>query len=240
MRLPQGYVEHDQGSLRVIAPRLELDEMVGLLTGPVRDLGRAGEARTETALGRGGTRRFVLPGGKAVYVRKYLRGGFVRHFARDRYLRRPPRPIRELVITEHARAAGCPVPTVLAACVEEAGLFYRGWLVTAAIEPAVTLFRALDEAVDEQATVVLLEAAGRSARVLHAAGIYHPDLTGDNMLVRDDGSVSVVDLDRAFVGRPDSARLAGRGLDRLWRSLVKGQAFDTADQRRWLELGYRG
>ena len=74
MKLPEGYVEFDGGTVRVVAARLELDEMGALLTGTERD--RAAQAPAEA--GRGATRRLVLPGGKAVYLRKYLRGGMVR------------------------------------------------------------------------------------------------------------------------------------------------------------------
>ena len=144
------------------------------------------------------------------------------------------------MVTEYARAAGCPVPTVVAVCVEEAGLFYRGWIVTSAIEPAVSLFSALDHAADEQAKAPLLAAAGRSVSGLHAAGVYHPDLTGDNLLVGEDGVVSVLDFDRAFVANPNLRRLGQRGLDRLWRSLAKHDKSASDQQRRWLEGGYRG
>ncbi|SVC73285.1 uncharacterized protein METZ01_LOCUS326139, partial [marine metagenome] len=239
VKLPHGYVERRQGSLRVIARPPELDEMAALLAGPARSLAQHSEGQ-EDGLGRGATRRFLLPGGGAVYVRKYLRGGMVRHFNRDRYLRRPPRPVRELIVTEQARVAGCSVPAVMAACVEAAGLFYRGWLVTRAIEPALTLFAALDAAPDRQERGAILEAAGVAARSLHSAGVYHPDLTGDNLLVGPGNAVSVIDLDRAFTGRAGSSRLAERGLARLWRSLEKGGGAMADEERRWLERGYRG
>ncbi len=85
--------------------------------------------------GRGGARRVVLADGDVVYLRKCLRGGLVRHLVRDIYLRTlgPPRPLRELLATETARAAGCRAPTVRAACVEKAGPFYRGWVITCAV-----------------------------------------------------------------------------------------------------------
>src|SRR5689334_24362497 len=104
-------------------------EMSALLDA-VRAGGGGGE---RIGTGRGGARRIALRGGKVVYVRKYLRGGFVRHFVRDLYLLRPPRPVLELVATETARAAGCRVPIVHAIAIEEKGPFYRGWIVTSAI-----------------------------------------------------------------------------------------------------------
>ena len=89
--LPEGYEDLDRGSVRVVAARLDLEEMTGLLCGADRD-----EAGEVVSGGRGGTRRVVLPGGRAVYVRHYLRGGMMRFLSRDLYLARPARPLREL------------------------------------------------------------------------------------------------------------------------------------------------
>lgn len=235
--LPEGYVDLDRGRWRVIAARLELTEMTALL-----DAARAGTLGGEdVASGRGGARRLVLRGGKVVYVRRYLRGGLMRFLVRDLYLLRPPRPIRELEATETARAAGCRVPIVHAVAVEERGPFYRGWIVTSAIEGSksyIDVFAAGDEA----ARGALLQAAGNAVRGLHDAGVYHPDLNGHNLLIDDEGEVAVIDFDRAVVAAPGIHRLAERNRDRLWRSLVKlmnarGETLAEAE-RRWMERGY--
>jgi tRNA A-37 threonylcarbamoyl transferase component Bud32 len=236
--LPAGYVDYDRGWLRVIASRLELEEMVALLTGPERDA----VADVPGGEGRGGARRVVLPGGKAVYLRKYLRGGLPRHFVKDLFLLRPPRPLRELVVTEAARAAGCPVPTVLAVCIEDAGPCYRGWIVTEAIDGARPLIDVYLEA-DAAEQGRLLAEAGRAIRSLHDAGVYHVDLTGHNVLVVGEGEIRIVDFDRALVGRPNLERRARRGLDRFWRSLRKLCRLAAVElpeeRRRAIEEGYR-
>lgn len=206
------------------------------------DAVRAGTAGgEEVTSGRGGARRLVLRGGKVVFIRKYLRGGLVRHFVRDLYLLRPPRPVRELMATETARAAGCRVPIVHAIAVEESGPFYRGWIVTSAIEGArayIDVFAAGDEA----ARGVLLAAAGSAIRNLHDAGVYHPDLNGHNLLIDADGEVAVIDFDRAVLAAPGRYRLAEKGRDRFWRSLRKlttARGFEVGEtERRWLERGY--
>jgi len=212
--------------------------MVALLTGAQREVRDEG-----TEGGRGGTRRIVLPGGKAVYLRQYMRGGMVRHLIRDRYLLRPPRPIRELVVTEHARACGCPVPSVEAVCVEDAGIFYRGWIVTSAIEPASRLavrFPAADKSVGDR----LLRTAGAAIRSLHDAGVYHVDLNCDNLLVDDVGNIVIIDFDRAYISRPNIPLSSEKGLNRFWRSLAKHCRRRSTplspQRRRWLERGYRG
>jgi hypothetical protein len=212
-RFPAGFADIDDGRFRVIAPRLLLDEMAALLSGAERD-------RPAEGLGRGGTRRIVLAGGKAVYCRKYLRGGFARHFTRDLFLLRPERPIHELIVTETARAAGCLVPAVLACAVENVGPFYRGWLVTEAIEPARTLIDALG-ATSAGDRAPVLDAVRKAVESLHRIGVYHVDLTGHNVLIRDDLRPAILDLDRARLAAPSSPARAARSFARLRRSLAK-------------------
>jgi tRNA A-37 threonylcarbamoyl transferase component Bud32 len=237
--LPAGFVARDRGKFRVIAPHLELDEMETLLAAA-----RSGvPGGTALEGGRGGARKLRLPGGKQVFLRKYLRGGFPSRFITDLFLLRPERPFRELVVTESARAAGCPVPTVLAVSVEDVGPFYRGWIVTEAIEPVRPL---IDVWLDPAAAAdrsELLGRVGRAIRSLHDAGVYHVDLTGHNIIVRENGEPVILDFDRGFFAPAGMARHAQRGLDRLWRSMTKlskkaGRPLDD-EARRWLDRGYR-
>jgi 3-deoxy-D-manno-octulosonic acid kinase len=238
VHLPSGYVDYDRGNFRVIAPRWELDEMVALLTGPERDR----PSESEVHGGRGWARRVVLPGGTAVFLRKYLRGGFPRLLVRDLFILRPERPIRELVVTEAARAAGCPVPHVLAVAIEEALIGYRGWIVTEALDGVRPLIDVYTER-DERGRVALLKEVGTAIRKLHAAGIYHVDLTGYNVLVDATDRISFVDFDRSFQAVPDSGRWARAGRHRFWRSMAKLTAARSvalpAASIEWLAEGYR-
>ncbi len=191
--------------------------------------------------GRGCAYRVELAGGRVVWVRKYLRGGFMRYLVRDLYLLRPPRPLRELVVTEAARAAGCRVPTVHAVCIEEAGPCYRGWIVTSAIEPAEAFIERYLRASEERRE--LMSAAGAAIAGLHRAGVYHVDLTGHNLLIDDAGEVHVIDFDRAVHRELPSPKLAESGLRRFMRSMAKLCASRQdelhADARQWLDAGYR-
>jgi hypothetical protein len=213
LQLPAGFVDRDHGRLRVIATRLAFDEMARLLADPARH-------GTTVSGGRGGVRRVVLPGGQAVYCRRYLRGGFARHVVRDLYLLRPERPIAELLVTETARAAGCSVAPVLACAVEDVGPFYRGWIVTEEVAGARSLVEALreGEASKRQAT---LARVGEALAELYRIGIYHVDLTGHNVLVRADGEPVIIDFDRARTAAPSSAVRMRSSLGRFRRSLDK-------------------
>lgn len=230
LRLPAGFVDADTGRFRVIAPRLSLEEMSALLRGRERD------ALPPAPGGRGGTRRITLPGGKVVYCRKYLRGGCMRHFNSDLFLLRPERPFRELVVTEAARAAGCSVPAVLACAIEEAGPFYRGWIVTEAVAHARPLIEVLGES-SAAGRGPLLDAVRAEIDKLHAAGIDHVDLTGQNVLIVPPARPVIIDFDRATCGTPVSARRRAGGLARLRRSLAKlsaakGLALEASEWRR--------
>jgi 3-deoxy-D-manno-octulosonic acid kinase len=235
VRLPPGYIDYDRVDYRIIAPRLALDEMVALLRGPARDR----EPDASTYGGRGATRRVVLPGGRAVFVRKYVRGGFARHVLRDLYVMYPERPIRELIVTETARAAGCPVPQVLAVCVDYSVIGYRGSIVTEAIEGARPLIDVYAER-DPAGRPALLSAVGNAIAGLHAAGVYHVDLNAHNVLVGPAERVSFVDFDRAFLGPPADAARADAARRRLWRSIEKlagerGLAL-APEGRQWLGM----
>lgn len=212
--------------------------MVALLSGPERD--RPAEAPVHG--GRGWARRVVLPGGKAVFLRKYLRGGLPRLFVRDLFILRPERPVRELIVTEAARAAGCPVPQVLAVAIEEALIGYRGWIVTEALEGVRPLIDVYAER-DERERVTLMNTVGAAIRRLHGAGIYHVDLTGYNVLVDGSDRVLFVDFDRSFQAAPDTGRWARAGRHRFWRSMAKltaerGVVLPAASIE-WVAEGYR-
>lgn len=211
--LPAGFVDRDHGRLRVIATRLAFDEMARLLSDPEKH-GRAVEG------GRGGVRRVVLPGGQAVYCRRYLRGGLARHVVRDLYVLRPERPIAELIVSETARAAGCSVAPVLACAVEDVGPCYRGWIVTEEVAGARPLIDFLKVAEPADRLTVLGD-VGAAIGALHRIGVYHVDLTGHNVLVKRDGAPVVIDFDRARTGRPGVASHTARGLARFKRSLDK-------------------
>ncbi len=197
----------------MIAARLAFDEMARLLADPARH-------GTTVSGGRGGVRRVVLPGGQAVYCRRYLRGGLVRHVVRDLYLLRPERPIAELIVTETARAAGCPVAPVLACAVEDVGPFYRGWIVTEEVGGARSLVDVLAES-DSATRAAILARVGDALADLYRIGVYHVDLTGHNVLVRPDGQPVVIDFDRARTAVPSSAARSRASLRRFRRSLDK-------------------
>ena len=95
------------------------------------DNDRAGALADSRYHGRGVLRSIVLPDGDMALIRAYRHGGFFRNVATTWFFTWPPRPFRELAVTEELRRRGLRTVEVCAACVSRpAGPFYRGWLIT--------------------------------------------------------------------------------------------------------------
>jgi len=177
--------------------------------------------------GREPIRAVTLAAGETALIRTYHHGGIFRLFTRRTFFTWPPRPFRELAITEELRRRGIPTVTVCGACVEPVwGPFYRGWLATRRLDGADDLWTALTGSfVKEAGMENVWRAVADSVGRLHREGVYHTDLNLKNILVRReaDGVKSyIIDFDRAvlFLGRVPP-RLAERNLDRLLRSVCK-------------------
>jgi len=166
--------------------------------------------------GRGEALGVDGPTGPAV-LRRYLRGGLVRHFNRSRFLYtglERTRPWREWQLTRELWLAGLPVPQALAAAVERYGPMYQGALLTARIEGARTL--------SETATDLGTADWRRLGALLSdfaEAGLVHPDLNAGNVLIDQRDAFWLIDFDRATLSDRQGPKQAM--LKRLLRSLNK-------------------
>jgi len=181
---------------------------------------------TNLSGGRGGVHRVVLSERGTAIVRPYRRGGAVRHFVRDLYWHRPPRPLVELICTETARQRGVPTVEVLGAGVEwlSCGL-YRGAFVTREAEGFVNLWEWLRSKPTGAGREAVITAVAQTIARMHEAGIAHADLNLTNILVRvakNSPAVLLIDFDKArvFPSRLPPRRCE-RNLQRLHRSLNK-------------------
>lgn len=186
-----------------------------------------GDVRECDFHGRAAIRAKKLPDGETALIRSYRHGGFFRALTGEWFFTWPPRPFRELTITEELRRRGLRTVEVYAACVSRAsGPFYRGWLVTRQLRGAEDLWSALRSGfVGKVGLDVALRAVAESVRAMHREGVYHDDLNLKNILLRaeDNGVVSyIIDFDKAklFLGHlpPELSR---KNLDRLLRSARK-------------------
>jgi 3-deoxy-D-manno-octulosonic acid kinase len=201
-------VEHDG---RVALVRHEYaDTMVGLFFGP----GIAHEVAKQS--GRGAVYTFDLPDGKGI-LRPYRRGGLLAKFREDRYWR-SNRPLKELVILEHAYRHELPVPQPLGVLWEQHGQSFTGAIATRFLSGATLQDWAENHTAEEELPV--LHQCGEAIRDMHHAGIYHADLQIRNIIVGN-GGVYLIDFDKA--GRIDASADVprARNLLRLRRSIEK-------------------
>lgn len=167
--------------------------------------------------GRGQALAVDSPLGEAV-LRVYHRGGMVRHISRSNYLftgADRTRPYAEWRVTRRLYDAGLPVPEPLAAAFERHGPIYRGALLTRRIPDAEPLPKAAARMASED-WKNLGDMLGKAAR----AGLRHPDLNANNILLDTDGKFWLLDFDRAWIAENkfDPGPMIGR-LERSMRKL---------------------
>lgn len=166
--------------------------------------------------GRGQALAVDSPLGQAV-LRVYHRGGMVRHLSASSYVYTGAdrtRPFAEWRVNRRLLEAGLPVPEPLAAAFERHGPFYRGALLTRRIPAAAPL----PEAAGRMASAdwkKLGKMLGRAA----GAGLRHPDLNANNILMDTNGKFWLLDFDRAWIA--DNVFDPGPMIGRLQRSMRK-------------------
>lgn len=194
---------------------------------------RQRNALRELSGGRGGVLVVDTPVGEAV-LRHYHRGGSVARLMGDRFLwtgRERARSIREFRLLQQLQSMGLPAPVPLGGAWTRDGIHYRADLITACISSTETLAAMLPERVEDLA---LAAAVGRCIRRFHVHGVWHADLNAHNILVADDGQVSLIDFDRGRLRQPQSGWWQAN-LQRLHRSLCKISGCRADDPPAWLQ-----
>lgn len=177
--------------------------------------------------GREALRFFHLENGESALVRAYKHGGLFRWFTGNFFFTWPPRPFKELAITEEARRRGISTLEIYGVWVKRVwGPFYQGWLVTRELKGAHNLWNALQANLKQDARLpLLLRAVAGNVRQMHRKGIYHRDLNLRNILVQwGSGTVQtyIIDFDRAkMFSQQVPATKAQKNLNRLLRSICK-------------------
>ena len=176
--------------------------------------------------GRGIVQRVPFDAQGPAIVRRYQRGGLVRHFVHDRYWDRPPRPFAELCTTVTAGERGVPTVEVLGAGVEWRSFgLYRGILITREAPGFLNWREWLHTKPPVEERRIVTDTVLQTINAMHESGISHADLNLTNILVRHDSGrrqVLIIDFDRARIfpaPLPSSHRK--RNFARLRRSLVK-------------------
>lgn len=183
--------------------------------------------------GRGTTVSISIDAQSRAVIRRYRRGGLVRHFLTDIYWGYRTRPFKELHSLTQARKRGVPTVEVLGAGVERLSRgFYRGVLITREAEGYVNLAQWLDQNKALQNRLDTCEQVLETVRLMHDKGIYHPDLNVSNVLVSQKNltpKVMLLDFDRARIyTNPVRRTLRKRSIKRFQRSINK---FDPEGKR---------
>lgn len=189
-----------------------------------------------------GTAHFLQASASEQWVLRHgMRGGAVARLSRDAYVwlgAARCRTFREWRLLHDLYRRGLPVPRPVAARAVRAGALYRCDLITVRVAAA----RPLAEHLREQALgEVSWRAIGATIARFHIAGVYHHDLNARNILLDEQGGVTLIDFDKSRLRTP--GRWCARNLARLRRSLDKihaagpGLHYDAAD---WsvLQAGY--
>ncbi|MGO1068379.1 3-deoxy-D-manno-octulosonic acid kinase [Lysobacter sp. CA199] len=176
------------------------------------------QARPVDSGGRGGAWFVDAPFGQAV-LRRYLRGGLVARFNRDRYWwhgANYTRSFAEFRLTRELARKGLPVPMPIAAWYRRDGLHYYAAILIERLGGV----RSLADRAAVAGDGAPWEEAGRLISRCHRAGLDHADLNATNLLFDTAGRGWVIDLDRGAIRIPATA-WRERNLARLQRSLLK-------------------
>lgn len=223
----------DKGAFALIGERFA--SAVSLTTLRRHAASAASAVSAGAAYGRGAVAEFEAAGERLV-LRRYRRGGMVRHLLDDSFLHGPLRSLREtrpvLELLAHAllRQAKVNVPEPAAVLVRRTGLglAYEGAILTVLL-PETDNFLSLAKTREPQKLTEVAEAAGREARRMLDAGIMHRDLHLGNVLVDRDGRPWLIDFDRCrFVGRLPVVEQQRAALAERWRRSAEKHGVDSA------------
>lgn len=178
--------------------------------------------------------------GEAWVFRHYRRGGAVMQLLGDRYLRSGNRALRELVVSEAARARGVFTPAVQAAVWYDHGVFRRFDIATSYIADAREL---ADDIFDAAHSARAVQHTATLIRRMLSAGLVHRDFNLKNILLTRDRAW-VLDLDRCSIVERVSKQQRAAMRSRFLRSIKRWEARTgkvvSASARRTLEAAFDG
>lgn len=173
---------------------------------------------TGSADGRG-TTHFIHHQGFDFVLRRYRRGGLIRHVSRDKFVFtgiQNTRPWQELTLHSYMLSKELPVPTAVAGKVTRIGPWYTADLLSLRIPHAQDLHQCLlANVVNEKQW----HKTGEVIAQLHNAQVYHHDLNIHNIMMDADNKIWIIDFDKCGIRQGDKWK--AQNLARLQRSLNK-------------------
>lgn len=212
-RSTQKYASFTVGSTLELTNQ-QLKCLIRLFKIPVKTLGPGLTGRSSVTISH-------LKGIGSVVVKHYTRGGFIRYFLKQRYLRwGRTRGETEFKILQKARQIGVSVPEPIAYAFK-GGLFYKGWLVSRKIEEQQTLSKLACD--NEGRTNTVMKNIIEQIVILIDHRILHVDLHPGNILIDNANRVFLIDFDKARITHKNRKMLTERYLNRWRRAVIKHQ-----------------
>jgi 3-deoxy-D-manno-octulosonic acid kinase len=180
-----------------------------------------GANATAVQEGGRGSAWFVGDPDQRFVLRRYQRGGLAARLSKDRYLFTRESAVRsfaEFRIVRRLQALGLPVPEVVGAYYELAGMRqYRAAILLERLSGANTF-----PASEQTRNPALWDQVGNLIRRFHDAGLDHADLNCDNILVTS-SALYLIDFDRCRLrlGKNDRGDWRNGNMRRLRRSVDK-------------------
>lgn len=169
--------------------------------------------------GRTSVSTLDLHGIGRVLVKPYSRGGIIRYFIENTYLRiGKPRCRVEYEQMRHADDLGICVPEPVAYAYQ-GRLFYKAWLITREIRNPESLAE-LSRTDPDRARRVLDNVIHQVSKLIDHK-IYHADLHPGNILIDPDNRVYIIDFDKSRHYRGSRNKLRDAYLKRWKRAVVK-------------------
>lgn len=153
-----------------------------------------------------------------VVIKYYKRGGLMRRVNEDLYLRLGKlRSRQEFDMLQRVRKLGISSPEPLIWAIK-GGLFYKAFLVTRNIGDHQSLADVCVTQPDQCAHFI--EKTALQAGILLQNRIHHVDFHPGNVLVNAQGTIFIIDFDKAYISRKSRSRLC-RAYIKRWSRAVK-------------------
>ena len=155
----------------------------------------------------------------SVAIKFYHRGGIVRHFIKNSYLKcGKTRGEREHELLQKVRSCGISAPEPIAFAYR-GSFFYQAWLVTREIKQHLTL--AQISLSDQNLAGILMQEVVKQISMLIKNKILHVDLHPGNIIVDKQNQIYFIDFDKGSIYSGSKNKLKGRYVSRWNRSVLK-------------------
>ena len=181
---------------------------------------RQTDTKAQTVLGgRCSVIQSQINGIGPVVIKQYMRGGFIRHLVKRVHFRMDKtRGQKEYEFLQKVRAFGINTPEPVAYAFI-GSLVYKAWLITKAIDQAVSLAQL--SLADQSRTRRVMESVMDQVYALIEHNILHVDLHPGNVIVTRENQVILIDFDKGRIFSGSKNKLQQRYLDRWQRAIIK-------------------